>query len=151
MEPSSIALEHAITTARYMTSILSVSHPSSCRVGKCQEVEGFSLSLRVFRSSEKVFRAAFSWLPSVSFDQVRMLSHEQSCGECFFVESFFKHSVNRLFLLSLVGAKIVGWELDPSSCVEIDSEVSLCFVFMFVLWRLSVVESVTARVCSDRL
>ena len=47
-----------------------------------------------------------------------MLSHEQSCGECFFVESFFKHSVNRLFLPSLVGAKIVGWELDPGSCVE---------------------------------
>ena len=52
-EASSIALEHAITTARYMTSIFSVKHPSSCRFGKCQEVEGFSLSVPVFRTSEK--------------------------------------------------------------------------------------------------
>ena len=41
----------------------------------------------------------FLGLPNVSFDQVRMLSHEQYCGECWFVESFFKHSVNRLLFL----------------------------------------------------
>ena len=91
------------------------------------------MSVRVFHSSEKCFVLRFLGLPSVSFDQVRMLSYEQSCGECFFVESFFKHSVNRLFLPSLGGAKMVVWELDPGSCVEMDSEVSLCFVFMFVL------------------
>ena len=91
------------------------------------------MSVPVFRTSEKCFVLRFLGSPSVSFDQVRMLSHEQSCGECFFVKSFFKHSVNRLFLPSLVGAKIVVWELDPGSCVAMDSEVSLCFVFMFVL------------------
>ena len=93
------------------------------------------MSLPVFRTSENCIVLRFRGLPNVSFDHVRMLSHEQSCGECLFVESFFKHSVNRLFLPSLVGAKIVGWELDPGSgsCVEMDSEVSLCSVFMFVL------------------
>ena len=55
------------------------------------------------------------------------MSREQSCGECLFVESFFKHSVNRLFLPSLFGAKIVGWELDPGSCVEMGSEVFVVF------------------------
>ena len=91
------------------------------------------MSVPVFHSSEKCFVLRFLGLPSVSFDQVRMLSYEQSCGECFFVESFFKHSVNRLFLPSLVGEKIVVWELDPSSCPAMCSEASLCFVFMFVL------------------
>ena len=65
------------------------------------------MSVPVFRTSEKCFVLRFLGSPSVSFDQVRMLSHERSCGECFFVESFFRHSVNRLFLPSLVGAKIV--------------------------------------------
>ena len=93
------------------------------------------MSLPVFCTSEKCFVLRFLGLPSVNFAQVRMLSHEQSCGECFFVESFFKHSVNRSVPPSLVGANIVGWELDPGSgsCVEMDSEVSLCSVFMFVL------------------
>ena len=80
-----------------------------------------------------------------------MLSHEQSCGECLFVELFLKHSAIHSAPPSLFGAKIVDWELDPGSCLEMGSEASLCFVFMFVLWRLSVVESVTAGVCSDRL
>ena len=47
VQPTSTAKEHAITTACEMISIFSVSHPSSCRVGKCQEVEGFSLSVPV--------------------------------------------------------------------------------------------------------
>ena len=45
-----------------------------------------------------------------------MLSHEQSCGECLFVELFLKHSVTHSVPPSLFGAKIVGWELDPGSC-----------------------------------
>ena len=70
----------------------------------------------------------FRGLPNVSFDHVRMLSHEQTCGECFFLESFFfKHSVNRSFQPSLFGAKTVDWELDPGSCGEVDSQV--CVVF----------------------
>ena len=80
-----------------------------------------------------------------------MLSHEQSCGECLFVESFFKHSVTHSVPPSLFGAKIVGWELDPGSCPAMGSEASLCFVFVFVLYRLSVVESVAAGFCCGKL
>ena len=55
------------------------------------------------------------------------MSHEQSCGECLFVESFFKHSVTHSVPPSLSGLKIVVWELDPGSCVEMDSQVSVVF------------------------
>ena len=79
----------------------------------------------------------FLGLPSVNFDQVRMMSQ--------------KKSVNRLFLPSLSGVKIVDWEFDPGSCLEMGREASLCFVFMFALQRLSVGESVAAGVCSGRL
>ena len=57
----------------------------------------------------------FRGLPNVSVDQVRMLSHEQSCGECLFVELFLKHSVTHSVPPSLFGATIVGWELDAGS------------------------------------
>ena len=60
-EASSIALEHAITTARYMTSIFSVKHPSSCRFGKCQSRGVINMSVPVFRISEKLFFLPFSW------------------------------------------------------------------------------------------
>ena len=53
------ASEHAITTARCMTSIFSVRHPSSCRVGKRQSRGVLNMSLRVFRSSEKCFVLRF--------------------------------------------------------------------------------------------
>ena len=59
---------------------------------------------------------------------------------------FFKHSVTHS-----VPPSLLEMGLDPGSCVEMRSEVSLCFVFMFVLLRLSVVESVTAGVCGGRL
>ena len=127
VEPFSTASEHAITTSRYMTSIFSVSHPSSCRVGKCQSRGVLDMSVTVFRTLEKCFVLRFLGSPKVSFDHARMLSHEQYCGECFFVESFFKHSVTRSFQPSLFGAKIVGWELDPGSCVEMGSEAIVVF------------------------
>ena len=78
------------------------------------KVEGFLLSLRVFRSSEKCFVLRFLGLPSVSFDQVRMLSHEQSRGECLFVDFFFffqtfRHSFSSTFIVrNGIGSKFVS-------------------------------------------
>ena len=93
------------------------------------------MSLPFFAHRKSCSFFFFLGLPNVSVDQVSMLSHEQSCGECFFVESFFKHSVTRSFQPSLFGAKIVGWELDPGSCGEMDSQV--CVVFCLLVCRVA--------------
>ena len=61
VKSSSIASERAITTACEMISIFTVSHPSSCRVGKCQSRGVLNLSVPVFRTSEKLFFLPFSW------------------------------------------------------------------------------------------
>ena len=70
VQPTSTAPEHAITTARYMTSIFSVSHPSSCRVGKCQSRGVLNMSVPVFRTWENCTVLRFRGLPNVSFDHV---------------------------------------------------------------------------------
>ena len=112
----------------------SLRHPSSCRVGKCQS-EAFLCESSRFSYIGKLYRAAFSWFTKCEFRSCQDVVSWTILRRVFIRRVFFKHSVNRLFLPSLVGAKIVGWELDPGSgsCVEMDSEVSLCSVFMFVL------------------
>ena len=69
---------------------------------------------------------------------------------------FFRRVVFQTFRQSFIST-FVGWSencglgVGSRFACRMGSEASLCFVFMFVLLRLSVVESVTAGVCSGRL
>ena len=102
VEPTSTASEHAITTARYMTSIFSVSHPSSCRVGKCQS-RGVLVESSRFSFIGKVFRAAFSW-----FTECEFRSGQDVVSWTIARRVFFRRVVFQTFRQSFIST-VVGW------------------------------------------
>ena len=89
-------------TARYMTSIFSVSHPSSCRVGKCQS-RGVLIESSRFSFIGKVFRAAFSW-----FTECEFRSGQDVVSWTILRRVFFRRVVFQTFRRSFIST-VVGW------------------------------------------
>ena len=126
VEPSSTASEHAITRSRYTTSIFLWVIQVFVGLGNAKARCSY-MSVPVFCTIEKCFVLRFRGSPNVSFDQVRMLSHEQSCGECFFRRVVFQ-TFRQSFISTFVGwSENCGLGVGSRFVCRMGSEASLCF------------------------